>query len=150
MASALEARSPMVDHEFMEFAARLPTSTKMCLGRGKRLFKTGLRGIVPDAILDRSKMGFGAPLDYWMRSNWRELLNNVLLSRQAIDRGYFLPQVVNGLIEEHISGQQDRQAILWALLMLEMWHRTFIDSPCRGRISDPAVEEVSANHPIEA
>jgi asparagine synthase (glutamine-hydrolysing) len=143
MAFALEARSPMVDHEFMEFAARLPVKTKMSLGRGKRLFKTALRGIVPDAILNRSKMGFGAPLDYWMRSNWRDLLNDVLLSRQATQRGYFRPEAVSELIEEHVSGRQDRQAMLWVLLMLEMWHRNFIEHQPQARISTQVVEALA-------
>jgi asparagine synthase (glutamine-hydrolysing) len=143
MAFALEARSPMIDHEFMEFAALLPAKTKMSLGRGKRLFKAALRGVVPDAILDRSKMGFGAPLDYWMRSNWRNLLNDVLLSRQATERGYFRPEAVSELIDEHVSGRQDRQAMLWALLMLEMWQRTFIDHSPRFRVSSEAVADLA-------
>jgi asparagine synthase (glutamine-hydrolysing) len=142
MAFALEARSPMIDHEFMEFAARLPAKTKMSLGRGKRLFKAGLRGIVPDEILYRSKMGFGAPLDYWMRGNWRELLNDVLLSRQATERGYFRPAALSRLIAEHVSGQRDRQAVLWALLMLEMWHRNFTDHPPGPRALNQDLEHL--------
>jgi asparagine synthase (glutamine-hydrolysing) len=137
MAFGLEARSPMVDHEFMEFAARLPAAIKMSVGRGKRIFKAALRGIIPDAILDRNKMGFAAPLDYWMRGNWKELLNDVLLSRQASERGYFRPAAVSGLIDEHVSGRRDRQAVLWALLMLEMWHRSFIDRPPCTRAATP-------------
>ena len=141
MAFALEARSPMIDHEFMEFAARLPAKTKMSLGRGKRLFKAGLRGIIPDQILDRSKMGFGAPLDYWMRSNWKELLNDVLLSRQATERGYFRPAALSGMIDEHVSGKRERQGVLWALLMLEMWHRSFIDHLPRPPASNHKVTD---------
>jgi len=127
MAVALEARSPMVDHEFMEFAARLPAGMKMTLLTRKAIFKKALRKVLPDAILERSKMGFGVPLDLWMRGNWKDLLHDVLLSRRALERGYFDAGRLRRLIDEHGAGARDCQNQLWALLMLEVWHRTFID-----------------------
>lgn len=69
MAVALEARSPLVDHEFMEFVARLPARMKMTLLTRKAIFKKALSKVLPDTILRRSKMGFGVPLDLWMRGS---------------------------------------------------------------------------------
>ena len=129
MAASLEARSPLLDHELMEFAARLPAHFKLNLFDRKRIFKKALRGILPDAILQRRKMGFGVPLDYWFRgAAWIEILRDLLLSRRALERGYFVRGAVARLIDEHVAGIRDRQHQLWMLLMLEMWHRTFIDS----------------------
>jgi len=132
MAASLEARSPLLDHEFMEFAARLPAHFKLNLFDRKRIFKKALRGILPEAILQRRKMGFGVPLDYWFRdAAWIEILRDLLLSRRALERGYFVGGAVARLIDEHVAGIRDRQHQLWMLLMLEMWHRTFIDSAPR-------------------
>ena len=137
MAAGLEARSPMLDHQFMEFVARLPARLKMNWREpaGKSIFKSTLRGIVPDPILSRSKMGFGVPLDQWMRRNWQDLLRDVLLSPAASNRGYFHPHRVRTLIDEHLAGTRNRQIQLWSLLMLEMWHRTFIDQSIATSVS---------------
>ena len=128
MAASLEARSPLVDHEFMEFAAHLPARFKLNLYDRKLIFKKAFRGILPDAILKRPKMGFGVPLDYWFRgATWIEILRDILLSRRAFERGYFRRAEVETLIDDHVAGKSDRHSQLWMLLMLEMWHRTFID-----------------------
>ncbi len=133
----LPTRSPMLDHQFMEFVARLPARLKMNWREpaGKSIFKSTLRGIVPDPILSRSKMGFGVPLDQWMRRNWQDLLRDVLLSPAASNRGYFHPHRVRTLIDEHLAGTRNRQIQLWSLLMLEMWHRTFIDQSIATSVS---------------
>ena len=95
MAASLEARSPLLDHEFMEFAAQLPTRFKLDLYGRKLIFKKAFRGILPDPILKRPKMGFGVPLDNWFRgAAWIEILHDILLSRRASERGYFgLPRL---------------------------------------------------------
>ncbi len=132
MAASLEARSPLLDHELMEFAARLPSHLKLNLFDRKRIFKRALRGILPEPILNRPKMGFGVPLEHWFRrSAWIEILRDILLSRRAVERGYFVPAEVARLIEEHVAGVRDWHHQLWMLLMLEMWHRTFVDCAIR-------------------
>ena len=83
MAYSVEARSPFLDHHVMEFAASLPTSQKLRGMTGKRLLKTAMRGVVPDAILDRPKMGFGVPLERWFREELRELPSEILLDPRA-------------------------------------------------------------------
>ncbi len=144
MAASLEARSPLLDRELMEFAARLPAHFKLNLFDRKRIFKKALHGMLPDAILKRRKMGFGVPLEYWFRgSAWIEIVREILLSSRALERGYFAPAAVARVIDEHVGGVRDRQHQLWMLLMLEMWHRTFIDAAPRE-----AEAYASENRPI--
>jgi asparagine synthase (glutamine-hydrolysing) len=127
MAHGLEARSPLCDHLVMEFAASLPSRLKLHRGTGKYLFKKAMAGILPDEVIQREKRGFGVPLDRWFRGELRELVEETLLSRRAIERGYFQPTAVRRLIQEHVSGHARWHHQLWALLMLELWHRMFID-----------------------
>jgi asparagine synthase (glutamine-hydrolysing) len=84
-------------------------------------------------------MGFGVPLDHWLRGSLRELMEDVLFSTAALQRGYFHQTVVRRLVDEHVSGQRNRQYQLWNLLMLEVWHRTFVDSRPVTRPSDRQV-----------
>jgi asparagine synthase (glutamine-hydrolysing) len=131
MAYSLEARSPLLDHKVMEFMARVPASLKLRGGESKYLLKSALRGILPDAILDRPKMGFGAPLGAWLRGSLKELLVDSVLSDRALARGYFKPAAVRKMVDVHMAGRNDHQYVLWDLLMLERWHRIFIDEPLR-------------------
>ena len=131
MAVALEARSPMVDHEFMEFAARLPRRFKLSGRSGKVIFKRAFRKILPAEILDRPKKGFGVPLEHWFRGSLESLISDTVLSDRAIGRGYFNRFYVECLLREHLAGRRNWQYQLWTLLMLELWHRQFIDSPAR-------------------
>src|SRR6185436_19683594 len=87
MAHALEARSPMVDHRFMEFAASIPSDLKLRGGRSKHIFKRAVRGLLPSTILARPKQGFGVPLERWFREPLRDLTRETLLGRRSIERG---------------------------------------------------------------
>ena len=127
MAHGLEGRSPMLDHEFMEFCASLPSHMKL-RGRVKKyIFKRAVRDLLPQTIIERPKMGFGVPLDQWFRLDLREMAQDLLLSPRAVERGYFRREVVQRLLDEHIKGVRQWHYQLWNLLMLELWHRTFID-----------------------
>jgi asparagine synthase (glutamine-hydrolysing) len=100
---------------------------KLRRGTGKYILKKAMAGILPPELIHREKMGFGIPLDRWCRSELRELISETLLSPQAIGRGYFRAAAVRRLIDEHVLGVAKWHHQLWALLMLELWHRTFID-----------------------
>jgi asparagine synthase (glutamine-hydrolysing) len=141
MAHSLEARSPFLDHVLMEFVATLPPQLKLSGSEKKRVLKQSLRGVLPDAVLDRPKMGFGAPIDAWFRKDLREMAHDVLLSSKAKQRGYFRPGAVERLLAEHCSQETDYAAMLWDLLVLELWHRAFIDdsSGHLRRVSGSAV-----------
>ncbi|MFQ5658140.1 MAG: asparagine synthase-related protein, partial [Candidatus Methylomirabilales bacterium] len=128
MAHSLEARSPFIDHVIMEFAASLPSSLKLNGKTQKYLFKKAVKGLLPDEIIHRPKKGFGVPLERWFRGELREMAYDVLLDRRCLERGYFDRQAVQTLLDEHCQGLANWHYLLWNLLMLELWHRTFIDA----------------------
>jgi asparagine synthase (glutamine-hydrolysing) len=127
MAVALEARSPFLDHVFMEWSARLPSRLKLDGRRTKAILKRALRGIVPDDVLDRRKMGFNAPVDQWLRGDLKDLSHDLLLSARALDRGYFERRFVERMLREHGQGTRNWHTQIWNLMMLESWHRQFVD-----------------------
>ncbi len=127
MANSLEARSPFLDHQLMEFVARLPESMKVRHNTSKYLLKKAMSGIVPAENLYRPKMGFGVPIGTWFRGEWKGYLRGVLLSDKATKRGYFRTETLGRLIDDHVEGRRDYAYQLWTLLMLELWHQTFID-----------------------
>lgn len=127
MAYGLEARSPMLDHIVMEHAAQLPADMKLRRSEKKYLLKRIARGRLPDGIIDRPKMGFGVPLAQWLRGPLRELVHDVLLGTRMRQRGYFRMDAVERLVSDHDTGRENAQYQLWNLLMLELWHQTYID-----------------------
>jgi asparagine synthase (glutamine-hydrolysing) len=132
MAHALEARSPFLDHEFMEFAATIPFDLKV-RGRVKKyILKRALAGLLPDQILHRPKMGFGVPIDHWLRHELRDMAYDTLLSPQALGRGYFRPDSIRRMLDEHAQGKASWHYLLWTLLMLELWHLQFVDKGARN------------------
>ncbi len=127
MANSLEARSPFLDQEVMEFAARLPVDLKLKGKQAKYLLKRAFPEMLPAENIERRKMGFGVPVGEWFRSSLRSLLTDALLSEQAAKRFYFQPEQIRHLVSEHLERKADHGFKLWNLLMLELWHREFID-----------------------
>jgi asparagine synthase (glutamine-hydrolysing) len=127
MASSLEARSPFLDHPLMEMAARLPPSAKVRGMKTKAGLKAALRGLVPDDLLDRPKQGFSVPLADWMRGPLHGVARDVLLDGDTRRRGQLRPEVLERLLAEHRERRSDRSSELWALLVLELWQRRFLD-----------------------
>jgi asparagine synthase (glutamine-hydrolysing) len=129
MAHSVEARSPFLDHHLMEFAASLPPEHKLDGEGGKLLLKRALRGILPDEVLRRPKMGFSVPLARWFREELAQLPADILLDRRSLDRGYFRRDEVEGLIREHQQHVANHATRLWVLIQLEMWHREVVEAP---------------------
>ena len=128
MAHSLEARSPLLDHELMEFTARLPAQLKLRDGSSKVLLRAALRGRVPDEVLDRPKMGFGVPLEQWFRGPLAGLPREMLLDPEAHTSSFLRRDVVERLIDRH--GRGENHALrLWVLLQLESWCREVLHSP---------------------
>lgn len=125
MANSLEVRCPFLDHELVEFVWRLPTRMKNGSGQRKYLLKRAFDGILPRENMYRRKQGFGVPIGPWMRDRLADYVRDVVLSAEALGRGYFKARQVRALATAHISGQADHTHRLWALLMLELWHRSF-------------------------
>ncbi len=127
MANSLETRSPFLDHKLVEFAATIPTGYKLRRFRTKHVLREAFKDILPGEVITRGKMGFGVPIARWFREELRDLASDVLLSRQAVERGYFRKEAVSGLIARHVGGVEDNAYKLWCLLLFELWHRKFID-----------------------
>jgi asparagine synthase (glutamine-hydrolysing) len=138
MAHGLETRSPLLDHVLLEWAARLPPEVKMAGGRSKALFKAAMAPYLPHEILHRRKMGFGCPIDQWLRRELKELAYDTLLAPAARDRGMMRPEYVKRLLDEHCAYRANHHTRLWALLMLELWFRTWIDGAAASDSYRPA------------
>lgn len=137
MANSLEARSPFLDHKFMEFVAKIPSGLKLRGRTGKYILKRALTNILPDKILKRKKMGFGVPIDHWFRNELKDMAYDTILSKKAIDRGYFKKEALRKILDEHSSGKWNWHNHIWNLLMLELWNQMFIDStilPSKGSL----------------
>ena len=127
MAHGLECRSPMLDHRVVELAMAIPFRL-MVSGKGtKPLLTAAMSEIVPRTLRQREKMGFRIPLDHWFRRDLAQLARQIILAPQSLARGYFRPDALQQLFEEHASGRWNHGDRLWTLLCLEQWHRTFID-----------------------
>lgn len=129
MANSLETRAPFLDYRVVELALSMPVDRKLRLrgGRSKVVLKEAFADLLPPAIRTRPKMGFGVPLDRWFRNELRDELREVLLDPQALGRGLFREEAIRALIDDHQSGRKDNAYRLWALLMLELWFRTYLD-----------------------
>jgi asparagine synthase (glutamine-hydrolysing) len=127
MANSLEARSPFLDHNVIEFAAKLPESLKLNGADTKSFLKKVAARLVPREVIYRRKMGFGVPVGKWFRSEMKDFVREVLLSEKSLNRGVIRPEAIRRYVDEHTEARQDHSFRLWTLLMLELWFRRFID-----------------------
>jgi asparagine synthase (glutamine-hydrolysing) len=126
MANSLEVRAPFLDRQLVEYAMRLPTRLKIRGGRGKWLLRRAFADVLPAQTAGRGKQGFGLPIGAWLRTSLHTLLDDVVLSPTALSRGYLAPEAVRALVQEHRRGV-DHSHRLWSLIMLELWHREYLD-----------------------
>jgi asparagine synthase (glutamine-hydrolysing) len=138
MANSLEVRSPLLDHHVLELAAGMPTTLKYRRGTSKYLLKRYAERSVPPSVIHRPKMGFSIPLAAWLRGELRATAEDLLLSERALERGYFQADAVQGMWWRHQHGQRNHAHHLWALMVLELWHRLFVDGRPDG--APPSVE----------
>ena len=131
MAASIESRVPFLDHELVQWVARLPHRFKLRGTTTKWILREAMRDKLPAEILDRRKMGFPVPFGAWVRGPWRHLLDEYVTGARAIDRGLFDASVVSTLVAEHVAGTRNHSERLWALLTFEMWQRIFIDGEGR-------------------
>ena len=123
MAHGLELRPPLLDHELVDWAARLPADMKLHGMSGKRLLKRALEPLVPHELLYRPKQGFTLPLAKWLRGELRPRIE-ALATRGAIaDAGLFSPSGLRRMIGEHCNGQRNHASTLWSILMLDAFFR---------------------------
>jgi asparagine synthase (glutamine-hydrolysing) len=130
MAVSLEVRCPILDHVFMEYAARLPATTKLVGRDGKHVFKKALRTRLPDQILYRPKMGFGVPILEWLRTDLSEYARELILHGEA-SRQFLEPRFLRKLWNDHQRGLRNWSTELWIVMMLNLWfHRFAMSGGC--------------------
>jgi asparagine synthase (glutamine-hydrolysing) len=142
MAASLESRVPFLDHKLVEFTARLPERLKLRGWTTKYVLRQAMKGVLPEAILRRGKMGFPVPLGAWLRGRYRNVVNEYVLGERAAGRGIFDRDFVRGLAAEHLRGERDHSSRLWSLINFEIWLRQFIDGE-RGFEPQPMRAEAS-------
>jgi asparagine synthase (glutamine-hydrolysing) len=128
MAASIEMREPYLDYRLVEFAAKIPSAFKLHFGNSKHILKKSIGNLLPREILQRRKMGFPTPLSRLLRRELHDYLVEVLMDPRSRCRGYFDVRFIDRLIKQHLRGEADHHAILWRLLILEEWHRNFVDN----------------------
>jgi asparagine synthase (glutamine-hydrolysing) len=126
MANSLELRSPLLDVNVVEWGVSLPRKYKIKGFETKHILKDVARSLVPAELIDRPKMGFGIPRAEWLRSGMKEMVVDILTGTTATQRGWFNSTEIRKVIDIHMAGK-DKDNLLWPMLMLELWARTWLD-----------------------
>ncbi|MEW5805095.1 MAG: asparagine synthase (glutamine-hydrolyzing), partial [bacterium] len=127
MANALEVRVPFLDHEFVNFATRLPSHLKLRGLQTKYLLKQSSQNLLPSSIVNRPKKGFGIPVAKWIKAELKPLFTEVFARDKIQAQGIFNPDCIQRLLQEHWSGAFDHRKKLWTLFMFQMWFSRYID-----------------------
>jgi len=126
MANSLELRSPMLDVNVVEWGVSLPRKYKIKGFETKHILKDVARSLVPANLIDRPKMGFGIPRAEWLRTGMKEMVIDTLTDATSTQRGWFNSVEVKKVIDIHMAGE-DKDNLIWPMLMLELWARTWLD-----------------------
>lgn len=127
MAASIESRVPFLDHKLIEFTARLPERMKLRGWTTKFILRESMKGVLPEAILKRPKMGFPVPVGEWFRGSFRPVIDEYVLGERAAARKLFRQDYVQRLVRSHQQGTENHTERLWALVNFEIWLRHFID-----------------------
>src|SRR6185295_2161272 len=125
MAASLEARVPFLDHTLVEYVSALPDRYRVRGFTGKWILREAAKHWLPRRILTRPKVGFRLPVNEWFRGPMREYLLDHLRSSAALTRDYYDARTLDTLLDEHLEGRQNHEKLLWTLLNLEVWHRSY-------------------------
>jgi asparagine synthase (glutamine-hydrolysing) len=146
MATSIESRVPFLDHKLVEFTCQLPEHLKLRGGTTKYVLRECMKGVLPEQILSRPKMGFPVPVGTWFRGAYRSVIDEYVLSERALERGIFEPEFVRDLVNRHQKGGENHEERLWALVNFEMWQREFFDGESSVRNASPSeIETVSVS-----
>lgn len=127
MSVSVEARVPFLDHELVDFTMDIPMADKVHGGVAKYLLKKAVEGLIPDEIIYRKKMGFGAPMGEWLRGEFGRQVEATIMRSRLLDQGYFNRSLIKSFIDQHRSGRNDFSLYIWALFNLIAWYDYWID-----------------------
>jgi len=127
MSVSLEARVPFLAHDLVEFTMDVPMEWKTRKDTAKYLLKKAVEGIIPDEIIYRKKMGFGAPMSQWLKGSFGQEARRRLLASPLLDRGFFNRHYIENLFAQHRSGEQDCSLYIWTLFNLTSWYDYWIE-----------------------
>jgi asparagine synthase (glutamine-hydrolysing) len=148
MATSLEVRVPILDHVLVEWVAAMPVEWKFRGSTRKYVLKKLAERLgIPADLLHRRKQGFQLPLVEWMRNELKQQFLDLLLEPRTLQRGYFRPEAVRSLVREHVSKRRNRSGILWRMLILELWHRNFLEAKGFAAESPKGVRGISTPGP---
>ena len=140
MAHGLEARSPFLDHELVEFLAKVPANIKVQNNQPKYLMRKLAAEYLPAPILQREKQGFMLPIAYWFSNDLHPLVSQTLENSHFVKQGWFRKEAIQNLLTEHRSNRHDHHVRLWMLLNLELWHQLYIEGTGQEELSEKLQE----------
>jgi len=141
MAHSIETRVPLLDHKLVEFAAKIPPEMQIRDMQTKHIFKSAMKGILSDNIINRPKHGFAVPLGSWFRGKLDDFARDILLSTRSRQRGVFNSDYVEKLLSKHSAGRE-LELHLWTLISFELWCRTFLDAAPKNQQEQVRAYEV--------
>jgi len=140
MAHGLEARSPFLDHQLVEFLAKVPGNIKVQNNQPKHLMRKLAKDYLPAPILQREKQGFMLPIAYWFRTDLFPLISQTLENSHFVKEGWFKKETIQRLLAEHRTNRHDHHVRLWMLLNLELWHQLYIEGSEQGALAEQLQE----------
>jgi len=139
MANSLEVRAPFTDYRLLEFALQLPDKMKVRRTQTKWITRQALRDVLPAEILEKKKMGFNPPLPQWINGELKPVIAQLLSAKAIASRGIFQPQAVAKLVRDHEENRRDNALKIWALLMIEVWQRMYVDGESEEAVLESAL-----------
>jgi asparagine synthase (glutamine-hydrolysing) len=126
MAASLEARMPFMDHELATFVSSLPDRYRVRGFCTKWILREAMKRLLPEAILERPKVGFRVPVNEWFQGPMRDYLHDHLAGPDSRTRDYYKREALLRILQEHVEGRHNHEKLLWSLLNLEIWHRQYL------------------------
>ncbi|MGI8731755.1 MAG: asparagine synthase (glutamine-hydrolyzing) [Pyrinomonadaceae bacterium] len=140
MATSVESRVPFLDHKLVEFTCSLPERLKLRGATTKYILRASMKGVLPESILSRPKMGFPVPIGTWFRGAYSSVVDKYVLSERAVGRGLFEPNFVRDIVKRHQTGAENHSERLWALVNFEIWQRQWFDGEGVSEPCEPLTE----------
>lgn len=143
MAHSVETRVPFLDNDLVDYVARIPAEFKLRPGMSKVVIREAMRGLLPDETIFRRKQGFTPPDRTWYKRNNLAYIQSLILGERALARGYFRPEALTQILDDHLSDRRNHRFLIWSLMCFEWWNRLFVDRdpvPPRPQPSTVAVE----------